>query len=759
VGNYYFCGMWIYLSKKRIYSILISFIIVLQIIFLTVPTRAQDQSPTLEISSSLWLTEYANDLGQKSNDSLVNIDFPTSTWNLSAININFTSIKMGSETVTIEEQESGFETIRRKNIEIFGMQLNITEQSTIFAVEIYGYKTQESSSPGPVYVRIEGWNSGSRRPNGVVYGEQIELNISLIPNWYIQNFNSPIDLTPGYYCLVIDGTSADSKDRYYWYINNLNVNSSLYMSYNDDGDWEYRFGDVFLHKIKRRINRSYYPEDINMVARINNNSYQVKNDGTIGKGTLSIVDLNFSPYSATMNIFILNNLSIELLLNYEYQISIHNSFMEKAEGVIREGKPIQWVLQPQITRISYNHSIIFRFPKNWFNFSIYKNGLNITPQTYLNYSRRLLYVPNATIENGAMWRFVANSPQISFQLNVPKSTFGPQQDIQFSIQEPVMEGNYTIILYNSLGFQIETKTLQLPGDTNYFAYSLSTNPEEGLYKCYTFWNNATDAGLQIYDFKVIMPFTVPIEIIYGILMGIASIILLTATSFVLVKRTKRKKNERRERIYNEYMDALNIEYFIVSDKNSGLSVYDQIITGDEMDSSLISGFLQAIRSFGIELTKSRQESQTIKLEYHDSKILMSEFKDFRLVFIMKDSPSEDFLKAVDSLSIEIDNELGKFMENFDGDLKPFEKIHDIAEKYLQIALIYPLKVVKFGKVRFNQTEKQIIERALKVMKQRNSDYFYVSNLFGKNKFQVKDAENILNLIKKKIFTPIPIPTQ
>ncbi len=609
--------MGIYLPKKRIYSFLLSLVIVLQIIFLIVPIRAQDQSPTLEIDSLFELTEFANEWGQKSNESSVNFDFPSPTWNLSAITINFTSIKMGSETVTVEEQESGFETIRRNNIEIAGMQLNITEQSTIFAVEIYGYKTEGSSSPGPVYVRIEGWNSGSRRPNGVVYGEQIELNTSLIPNWYIQNFNSPINLSPGYYCLVIDGTSANWQDRYYWYINNLNVNSSLYMCrYNeDDTDWENRFGDVFLHKIKQRVNRSYYPEDINMIARINNNSFQVNNDISIGKGTLSIVDLNFSPYSATMNIFILNNLSIELLLNYEYKISIHNSFMEKSEGVIREGKSIQWILQPQITRISYNYSIKFLFPMNWFNFSIYKNGLNITPQTYLNYTKRLFYVPNATIEDGATWRFVANSPQISFQLNVPKSTFGPQQDIQFSIQEPIMEGNYTIILYNSLGFPIETETLQLLGDTNYFAYSLSTNPEEGLYKCYIFWNNATDAGLQIYDFQVIMPFTVPIEIIYGILISITSIVLLTATSFVLVKRNKRIKNEKRERIYNEYMDALNIEYFIVSDKNSGLLVYDQIITANEMDSSLISGFLQAIRGFGIELTKSRKESQTIKLEY------------------------------------------------------------------------------------------------------------------------------------------------
>ena len=374
--------MRICLSKKKLFSILISLIIILQIISLSTLIRAQGQSPFLEINTSCCLTEYANDSGQKINDSSVNIDLPSPTWNLSAVTVNFTSIKMDSETVTIEDQESGFETIRRNDrYEICGMQLNITEQTTIFAVEIYGYKREGST--GPVYVSIQGWNAGSHRPDGNIKGERIALNISLIPNWYVQTFNSPINLSPGYYCLVLDGSSASSSDRSYWFINNDNPNSSLYMSRKDgdEGDWSYRQGDVFLHKIKRRINRSYYPENINMSARINNSSYQVLNDGTIGKGNLSIVDLNFCPHSDSMNIIIQNNLSIELLLNYEYQISIHNGFIEKAEGYVREGKANQWILEPQIARITYNHSLKFQFPDDWFNFSVFRNSINITSNT------------------------------------------------------------------------------------------------------------------------------------------------------------------------------------------------------------------------------------------------------------------------------------------------------------------------------------------------------------------------------------------
>jgi len=692
----YYLGIRMGSSKKRIFIIIISIFIFLQVLSFISPIQAQEQPPISQINPSFILNEYADDLGQKSNESSVNIDIPSSTWNLSSININFTSIKLGSETVTLEEEESGFETIRKNYCEILGMQLNITEQTTIFAVEIFGYKSEDSSVPGPVYVRIEGWNSGGRRPNGIIYGEQTELNLTNIPGWYIQTFNSPINLSPGFYCLVIDGSSANSGDKYYWFINNQNPNSNLYMCrYDDDeSEWLYRYGDVFLHKIKRQVNRSYHPEDINMTLRIDDNLYPVQNEGVIGTGNIYISSLNFSPSNLTLNILVLNNISVNLLLNYDYQISIQNSFEEKAKGLIRQDRNIQWILQPSILRFADTHSVEFSFPKNWFNFSILRNSVNITSQISLNYSSNLLYFPNATIINGATWKIIASSPNIDFQLNVPKSKFGPNQDILFSLQEPVMQGNYTIILYNSLEFPIDTLNLQIPGDTNLYQYRLSANPEEGIYRTYIFWNNATDAGLVVYEFQIEVPFTVPIEIIYGILVIISIIIIISITSFVLVKRNKRIKEERRQKIYNEYMDALNIEYFIVSDKNSGLSIYDQIITGDEIDASLISGFLQAIRSFGIELTKSRQESQMIKLEYQDSKILMSEFKDFRLVFIMKDNPSEDFIKSVDVFSKEIDDKLGKYIENFNGELAVFQGIRKILEDHFQIALIYPQRMGK-----------------------------------------------------------------
>ncbi|GAH12110.1 unnamed protein product, partial [marine sediment metagenome] len=125
-----------------------------------------------------------------------------------------------------------------------------------------------------------------------------------------------------------------------------------------------------------------------------------------------------------------------------------------------------------------------------------------------------------------------------------------------------------------------------------------------------------------------------------VLIVVGSIILAGAsfTSYKLIKRSKRIHQEYRQKIYNKYMDVLNLDYFIIIEKRTGLNIYEKVLAGKDMDASLITGFLEAIRSFGIELTGANEQSQTIKLEYQQSKIIMSEFKDFRILLIMKENP-------------------------------------------------------------------------------------------------------------------------
>lgn len=746
--------------RTIIFSIIVIFVI--GIIQDTNFSYAQENGESLTISSNFQMIEFSDDYGIKENLTSVKIDIPSSNWTITEIDVNFTSIKMGCEVVIIEEEATGFETIRGYHYEILGMQLNITEPTTIYSTYIFGYKKIQSSTPSPVYVQIEGWDSLNREPNGVIYGDSIILNMTEgIPQWNIQKFPSPIYLSSGFYCLVLDGTGISWYDRYYWYINNDNPTSQLYMCRYDDDEnqWENRRGDVFLHKIVQQVNRSYFPSEINMTAEIDGNSYNITDGVEIGTGILSIRNLDFSPPENTFTLFIKNNLSIELVLNFSYHISLKHIFFSEGSASIGENLDYNnWIINPDFTRVYSNYSIKFYYPKSWYNLTIYRDiGFgweNIIIDIIKDPINYFIFLPNNTIIEGSDWKITANSPNVDFAINAPKTKFEPLQDLKFSVLVPVIEGNITYVLIDPLGFEEYRETKQVTSQEIVFSYNLSANPNEGTYKAYLFWYNSTDAGVKTKEFLVNVPFTIPPEVIFIIVLLVIIALVASLSSYVSIKRIRRIRNEHRQKIFNKYMDILNLKYLIISEKNSGLTVYDQFFAGKNLESSLISGFLQAVRAFGIELTDAYEESRSVKLDYQNSKILMSDFKNTRLIFLMEEKPSKDFLDSINVLLYDIEEKYGILLEDFNGDLTEFYGIKDLLEQRLHTSLIYPLKVITQNR-RIKSDEKTMINRALEIMKEKNTDYFFVSFLLAKKKgFQVRDAETILKLINKKIFQPI-----
>ena len=121
---------------------------------------------------------------------------------------------------------------------------------------------------------------------------------------------------------------------------------------------------------------------------------------------------------------------------------------------------------------------------------------------------------------------------------------------------------------------------------------------------------------------------------------------------------------------------------------------------------------------------------------------------------MKDNPSQGFFETLKPLSHDIDRYYGKSLKNFDGELSQFKGIKELLEEHLNISLIYPLKVVMSKDEKLPLGEKIIVNKAFDAMKQRKNNYFYVSNLMPEKEFNVRNAELILKLVKKKIFQPI-----
>ncbi len=717
--------------------------------------HAQGNGETLTQEMTFRMLEIGEDYGEQLNVNSLSLSFPSASWNLTSLEFNLTDIAFDREIIDVESELIGTSKRLNKGTTGYAVQINISEDTEIYAVQIYGREVDPATTTN-ITIQISGYDSVSDEPNATIYGSEI-LNISSNPGWYTQTFSSPVFLNTGSYYLIMNGTDMLASDgaSYYWHYNEISPNNPNYYTWEYKGGWVNGItGEPFLYKLDQKILSDFYPENHNMTAYINGNFLSISNGISPGTGSLNITEM-FSSNDIQLSIPIINNKS-SVIFNVTYAFNANNYLLSEGSLTIQEDVENEWKLTPNIQRFYNNYSVMYEYPSQWENLIVKRNNVDISSSVYINTTNKIILLLNNTITDGATWEIIANSPNLVIVLNIPKTSFQPGQELAFSVLPPINPGNLTYILINSLGFKQynETKEIaQVTSEEIILSYTLSSNPNEGIYKAYIYWYDGESAGIITQEFQINVPFV--LDPIYIIIIVVGSVLIATAsfTSYKLIKRSRKIHEEYRQKIYNKYMDVLNLDYFIIIEKRTGLPIYEQILASKDIGSSLITGFLEAIRNFGIELTGANEQSQTIKLEYQQSKIIMSEFKNFRILSIMKESPSQDFLDSIKALSYDIDTTYGDQIANFTGNISNFKNIKELLEKHLETSLIYPLKVQTQG-IRVNSEEKSLINTAEKIMKKRNADYFFVSHLLTTKKgFQVKDAETILNLIDKKIFQP------
>jgi len=750
-------------KKISCLSVLVTSILVLSLFQIVHLSHAQPYTESHIIHPNFKFFEYSEIKGTKDNISSINIQLPESNWTVTDIQMNISDISLSSEINIIEDIETGLEMVWYRNSMhrtfALGTQLEILELTEIYGVFIKGYKTVEANEI--IKFQIKGYDEGNYSPNNTIY-RSIDLNISTNLDWYYQDFSSdPITLPIGNYSLVMNGTNLPKNylAKYYWLENTLNPQIPHLYTSSYITSWSTGIVNTsFLFKLNQRVERTYNPEDLNMTSEFNGETYKIINGPKMGTGVLEIANISHVIGSTNVYIPFQINQTIELNFNYNYTIHLKNEFSTRSSAIIKENYDNEWTLFPIFSRNSPNYSIQFNFPKSWFNLTVYRKlsteWENITSNTSINWDKRYIVIHNATIKDGADWKIVAYSPNINFDLVLNDLKWKPGQELQFSVFTSIDEGNVTFDLINPLNYGFEEPIVkEVQSEKTFFSYKIPSNSREGLYTIKIYWNNNTDAGIQSQVFDIIIPSTLDPMLIMIILVGIAIISTMGFASYKLVKRSRSIREKHRQRIFNKYRDILNLDYFIITDKESGLTIFDQLYSEKKFDSSLISSFLQAIRSFGIELTDSEEYTQTIKLDYMNLKILMSEFKNFRILLLMKDNPSHDFLDSIKILSHEIEKKFSSAISKFDGDLGPFRGIKELLEEHLETSLKSPLKVIEH-QVKTSPDEQSMITRAISIMKANNTDYFYVLNLLSAEKgFQTKDVEIILKLIKNKIFQP------
>jgi len=725
-------------------------------------SNAQGNGDPYTISSEFKMFGLGETSGEMINVSSIMFALPSETWNITDIELNFTDIQSKREIKDVETEIFVAKDLY-KGRKGLAVQMNIAEPTDIYGIHLYGYEVAPFTTV-TISVQINGYDSVLNRPNETLYGST-QILISDEIKWYIQNFSSPIFLNPGNYYLILNGTEMLPQDngRYYWYFNNNPENPNLHISEWDNvlGIWSNgTTGEPFLYKLDQKVKGQFYPEEINMTADINGIYYPISDGIARGTGILN-ESINIAPSDHNITIPIKINNSINLIFNLSYSLNLKTHLMCSGSGMINEDSPHAWTLTPVIERFFEYQFSQFFYPKSWYNFTVFqKIGTiweNKTSEIYLN--GNTLIIPNNTINDDDEWMITANSPNVDFNLNVPVLTWQPGQELQFTVYSPITEGNLTFFFINPLGYGYDEpiEVREVFSEEIIFSYVIPSNSREGTYEIIIYWNNATDTGVQSQEFTVNIPpvpFTIdPIWIVLSILISIG-VGTAGVISYRTIKKYRTRKLEEAQNLCNKCMDVLNLNYIIVSDKKSGLNIYKQKFIDKDIDAAMISGFLQAIHSFGIELIKIENSSQTIKLDYKDSIIIMTEFVNLRLILIMKKHPSSNFLYSLEDLAYDLYKSYGNLIDEFNGDISPFKPIEELLKQHINTTITYPMKLKiideRIEKVKISPNERIFKNKANSFMKTNNTDHFYLKSLLPEKECNPKDLETILKMIDKRI---------
>ena len=724
--------------------------------------------PSVTFNTNIEMNEYSKFNETDQNVNSINITLPSSSWSIQDIELNFTDIQLGIENNTIEEKQYGnsyninYQNDPQKLIGV-GVQIQLNVSTTIYGVYIYARKTTNSEA---IQVQLRGYDYVHDTPNNTIYSST-NINVNITAGWYFQNFSSEgISLPLGNYFLVLNGTniSIGPNTDYYWYYNDLDPkNPNLNVSEYINPPWtDGVTGNVPLYKLEQRVNLPLYPEEINMTVNIDNQLYPISNTTSEGEGYLGKTPVNFSPNSNNYQVIVNNHASESLLFNVSYSVTLSNNHNFPCSVVVQDGTTNKWSVKPTISRQPTNYSVLFNYPSSWENVSVLRDEVDITSGVIVDTTDHKIIILNESISIGADWEINADSTNVEFDLNVQKTDYVFGQEIEFLLPITSLSGTYTFILLDPAGIPVQNQTITYPSATP-FSYNLSLSDLEGNYTAYVFWfsDTETDAGVQTQIFEISIdeptppPPTPPPEfpftlVVFVVILGA---VVLGLVSYIAYKRIHSRQRTKLEKFLSGFTDISNINEIIVIDTKSGIDVFSQSFGGRKIDTSLISGFLQAISNFGTTISESAKESRTLNIEYKDSIVMQTEFVNLKLIITLKENPSANFKFIMEDLAYDIYNQYGEEIDKFAGILKPFRNMSALIEKHLNVSFLYQLKIVENPKIKLSTSEKEMVAKARTFMKENNFNYFYSLYLIPENTSSPKDYQTIFNLIEKGIFQP------
>ncbi len=205
-----------------------------------------------------------------------------------------------------------------------------------------------------------------------------------------------------------------------------------------------------------------------------------------------------------------------------------------------------------------------------------------------------------------------------------------------------------------------------------------------------------------------------------IIIGIFTLAALVTPLSVFVRR-KLDKNKRSEkalfaRIYGLYESVLSITKIIIVHNLTGLPVYEMDLGSEiSLDPSLITGFLTAIASMGVELRDDKAGSIR-RLQYKNFSITGSESGQFTLYTFSETDLNEEIERQLTVISEWFAKMFSSIREDWDGSTEVFRvNLQGITEKIMKeiyLWIFYPFTVSLYKQAEieeFNGLQKRLVE--------------------------------------------------
>ncbi|MFX1431133.1 MAG: hypothetical protein ACFFCY_13300, partial [Promethearchaeota archaeon] len=241
---------------------------------------------------------------------------------------------------------------------------------------------------------------------------------------------------------------------------------------------------------------------------------------------------------------------------------------------------------------------------------------------------------------------------------------------------------------------------------------------------------------------------------------IGTVVIAAALTARTIRNSKLKRFWAGEAMILD--DLVKISYIMIIHKEVGVSIFNKQISLEDIDSDLISGFLQAISQFRSEIKKgsTATKGKEFEMDYGDFKIVIADGDYVRVALILDGSPSEKLKDNLWLFTEDFEKRFTLHLKAFTGELTAFRTADDLIEKHFNITLVYPLQLGKHaGVIKLKGLEKALVEVAEQIQKERK--FFFISSLLnfalaGRKASRDEIISAIIDLKRKGLVIPAEV---